>query len=110
MTKEFRIKKAAERLLSAYQEPPKIIKFYCVLGKVAKSGLSRCIALYIIKDNEPYFLGEGRVIGCGMDMGYHTAENVFQEAFKPRIVDLGGKLGKTRIFDALPHEFTHAWI
>ncbi len=63
---------------------------YTVLRHVSKSGMTRDIDVYAMKDNEPVWLsgyvarrlGIGnwndkreavRVGGCGMDMGYHIA-------------------------------------
>lgn len=60
---------------------------YTVLRSVASSGMSRCIDLYVFRDNAPIYLsglaedvmsykrsrrGKGLVVsGCGMDMGFH---------------------------------------
>lgn len=59
---------------------------YCILRHVSRSGMYRVISLYVIKDNQPYWISyqaskllegfdnrhEGcRATGCGMDMGFH---------------------------------------
>ena len=65
---------------------PKGTTVYTVIRSVAKSGMSRRIDFYVIKDNQPIFitgwianyLGYSRKIdkdgirvdGCGMDMGF----------------------------------------
>jgi hypothetical protein len=65
---------------------------YCVLRSVSKSGMSRRIDFYVIKDNRPIWLtghmavlsdrdaqtcGKGmRVDGGGMDMGFHEVYNL----------------------------------
>ena len=62
-------------------------RVYCVLRSVSKSGMSRAIDFYAIKDNQPIWLSghmaaamgwkrskdRGLTItGCGMDMGFHA--------------------------------------
>lgn len=62
-------------------------RVYCVLRSVSRSGMSRTIDFYAIKDNRPIWLSghmaaalgwkrskdRGLVItGCGMDMGFHA--------------------------------------
>jgi hypothetical protein len=65
---------------------------YCVLRSVSKSGMSRRIDFYVIKENRPIWItgsmatlsgrdstgcGKGmRVDGCGMDMGFHEVYNL----------------------------------
>lgn len=67
---------------------------YCVLRSVSRSGMSRNIDFYVIKDNRPQYLTgymaalNGRTIGtasnhqglkvngCGMDMGFHEVYNL----------------------------------
>lgn len=60
---------------------------WCVLRKVASTGMSRQIDFYVIRDNEPFWI-TGRIAavlgwrqakndslivsGCGMDAGFHT--------------------------------------
>lgn len=62
-------------------------RVYCVLRSVSRSGMSRTIDFYAIKDNQPIWLSghmaaamgwtrakdRGIIIGgCGMDMGFHA--------------------------------------
>lgn len=67
---------------------------YCVLRTVAKSGMSRTISLFVIRDGElsditgyaahalgwPLVNANGsramRVDGCGMDMGFHAVSSL----------------------------------
>ena len=62
-----------------------------VIHEVSRSGMSRTMSLYTIKDNELVYLTTAaatvlgwplnkrdhiRVSGCGMDMGFHTVETL----------------------------------
>lgn len=65
---------------------------YKILRDVSKSGITRRISFFIIKDNEPLLIDyeitqilkdykihkEGGVIvkGCGMDMGFHVVNSL----------------------------------
>lgn len=64
---------------------------YTSLRHVSRSGMSRRIDLYVIRDNSPVWLSgwyktatdtkrgkydEVTVSGCGMDMGYHLVYNL----------------------------------
>ncbi len=71
---------------------------YTDLKHVSRSGMSRSIALYVIKDNKPIWLsyyaarvlGWGwddkryavKVKGCGMDMGFHVVYALSSTLFK----------------------------
>ena len=57
------------------------VRIYTICDHVSKSGMSRNIKAFTIKDNEIINLGYGRICGCGMDMGYHVAECIFSEAY-----------------------------
>ena len=86
MTKE----QASEQLLKMLK-PNDII--WCVLRKVASTGMSRQIDFYVIQNNEPFWL-TGRIArllgwrqakndalivsGCGMDMGFHVVYELGQ--------------------------------
>lgn len=81
----------AERAVEARVRLLRILKpgdtVWCVLRKVASTGMSRQIDFYVIVDNEPLWLS-GRIAslldyrqaksealmvsGCGMDMGFHV--------------------------------------
>jgi hypothetical protein len=70
---------------------------YCVLRNVSRSGMSRSIDLYVMKNNEPrritctagLVLGypldrknDGlKVRGCGMDMGFHCVYSLSHAMF-----------------------------
>ena len=71
---------------------------YTVLRHVSRSGMSRTIDVYIIRDNEPRYLSywaahalgwtlnngnkEGiKVGGCGMDMGFHLVSSLSYALF-----------------------------
>jgi len=68
---------------------------YTVLRKVSKSGMTRQISLYTVRDNTPHWLtysaskvlgwpmrGDNLVVsGCGMDMGFHTVYTLSQYLF-----------------------------
>jgi hypothetical protein len=43
--------------------------------------MSRNIKAFVIVDNKIFNLGYGVVKGCGMDMGFHTAETIFSTAY-----------------------------
>jgi hypothetical protein len=66
---------------------------YTILRHVSRSGMSRAISLYSIRENEPVYLagyaakalgysmhrsydGALRVDGCGMDMGFHLVHSL----------------------------------
>ena len=64
---------------------------FCILRSVAKSGISREITFFILKDNEPHYLdyriglvldlkrgkSDGlKVHGCGMVMGFHVVHSL----------------------------------
>lgn len=69
---------------------------YTKLDHVSRSGMTRGISLYIIKDNEPYDVswlaaekmgdklhkkGGIKVGGCGMDMGFYLVYNLGRTLF-----------------------------
>jgi len=88
---------------------------YCVLRSVSKSGMSRRIDFYVIKENRPIWItgnmaalmdrdskgcGKGmRVDGCGMDMGfasvYNLASTLWPEGNPDRADRDGGYLLKS---------------
>lgn len=74
---------AREALLRILEKGDKV---YCVLRSVSRSGMSRNIDFYVVRDGDLVYLtgymaalmgrkiGKGRgmkVDGCGMDMGFH---------------------------------------
>ena len=77
-------KDQALKTLRKYCKPGTTV--YTILRHVSKSGMSRCIDLYVYRNNEPIrlshyaatVLGEAldrrwegiRISGCGMDMGF----------------------------------------
>jgi hypothetical protein len=90
MTKKEKAEAKAHALemLHKFVQPGDTI--YTIVTHVSKSGMSRDIKMYTIKDNEPVYLSgyvaraldlrlsnDGvRVGGCGMDMGYHLVMNL----------------------------------
>jgi hypothetical protein len=84
-------KQAREALLRILEKGDTV---FCVLRSVSRSGMSRNIDFYVIKDNRPQYLTGymaalyGRTIGtssnhmglkingCGMDMGFHEVYNL----------------------------------
>ena len=58
------------------------VKIYAVLDHVSRSGMLRKISLFIVKENEPIcILRESKVTGCGMDMGFHLAYQVYCQTY-----------------------------
>lgn len=82
-------KQAKARLLDLLKQGDTV---YCILRSVSKSGMSRRIDFYVIKENRPIWItrsmailsgrnaqdsGKGmRVDGCGMDMGFASVYNL----------------------------------
>jgi len=88
---------------------------YTVLRHVSRSGMSRNIDMYVIKDNQPVFItgyagkllglkhdykGHGGLVvgGCGMDMGFHL------------VYELGGRMFKSGAGTDGGYSFKHQWI
>lgn len=83
-------KNAALAALQKYCKPGTTI--YTILRHVARSGMSRCIDLYVYRNNQPVRLSglvaavlgmtldkkwtAINVGGCGMDMGFHLVMNL----------------------------------
>src|SRR6185295_5805671 len=84
---------------------------YCILRHVARSGMSRNIDLFVIRDGHPQMItcwaadlcgysrtkdGSARLGGCGMDMGfafvYELGRNLFPEGFG--MVPIGNTAGQ----------------
>jgi len=86
-TKEDAIKDTRELLLGLENKT-----IYAVLRHVSKSGMMRAVSLKIIKNDQLYNLdykvevvtgrkpnrryGGVKVIGCGMDMGFHVVDGL----------------------------------
>lgn len=84
---------------------------YCVLRSKSKSGMSRTLTLFVIRNGEPYYItydasialgwaldkaGNLKVSGCGMDMGFHT------------VYELAGAIfGHS---DRLGYTLKHRWV
>jgi hypothetical protein len=101
---------------------------YCVLRSVSKSGMSRRIDFYVIKNNEPLYLsgligivlGIGRsmdkdglkVDGCGMDMGFSVVYNLGSVLFPDGFtVDGIGRNGDTSGHDDDGgYALNHCWL
>lgn len=82
MTEKFNYKNAAENLKRLFgQDLSAPIKIYTICSHVSKSGMSRDIKAFVVKNNEVVSLGFGRVGGCGMDMGFQTAYTIFCLAY-----------------------------
>lgn len=73
---------------------------YTVLRSVARSGMSRHIDLYVIRNNEPRWITRlackatgvmhfderkdcARISGCGMDMGFHAVYSLSHVLHSP---------------------------
>jgi len=73
---------AARWLKEALGQPDEGVTLYTVLNHVSQSGMHRHISLYIIKGSVPICLArQAPCNGCGMDMGFELAYNVFLEAY-----------------------------
>lgn len=72
---------AIVNLIRLMGDNPDKVVIYTTCDHVSKSGISRNIKAFIIKSDEIYNLGYGRVNGCGMDMGFHVAETIFRGAY-----------------------------
>ena len=83
MPKSFDYENAARLLKIHCGEalPQEEVVIYTICTHVSKSGMSRDLVVYIIKNNTPLRLGHGRVSGCGMDMGFHCAYTIVQKAW-----------------------------
>lgn len=105
------MKYTKERIAEAKARLEKFVKpgdtIYCVVRSVSRSGMSREIDLYAIKDNEPIYLSSSaavllgwpiskrdaiKVSGCGMDMCFHTVYSLSYAMF-----DNGYELGRHTI-------------
>ena len=79
-------------------------KVYCILRHVSRSGMTRHISLYTIKDGQPIYLTTTaatvlggtltkndylKVTGCGMDMGWHTVYSLASVLFRQAPIDYG---------------------
>jgi hypothetical protein len=74
---------AARRLKERGAKRWKKINFKTVLVSCSRSGMSRKITLYVETPKDGLFcLGRDiRVDGCGMDMGFHLAYNVYTRLY-----------------------------
>lgn len=92
---EARKKECKERLLEILKPGDTV---YCILRHVSRSGMTRIIDLYVLKDNSlrwiglkaadllelPYTDKYGwgvKVTGAGMDMGFWLVSNLSRELF-----------------------------
>lgn len=62
------------------------VRIYSVLNHVSASGMSRVISAFVpvVRDGHAEIAcvaREKRVPGCGMDMGFHLAYNLYCEAY-----------------------------
>lgn len=57
------------------------LPIWTVLESCSSSGMTRVIKAYFIVKSTPICIGRGRVKGCGMDMGFHVAYEIFCTAF-----------------------------
>lgn len=54
------------------------VKIYTKLDHVSTSGMTRYISAFMILDNDLVCIArEVKMSGCGMDMGFHLAYNLF---------------------------------
>ena len=93
------MKYSQERIDSAKDRLSKFVSkgdtIYAIIRSVAKSGMSRNIDFYVIKDNQPIYLSASiaitlgwpmkgdyvHVSGCGMDMAFHTVYSLSSRLF-----------------------------
>lgn len=88
---------------------------YVVLRSRSKSGMSRTLTLFTIRDNEPRDIthkvglvcgwklnkdGDLKVSGCGMDMGFHVVYTLSRFLFEPRAESAPAERNKLR----------HRWV
>ena len=75
---------AGKRILEFYgKEPKEPITIYTVLDHVSRSGMMRKISAFVMRDNSPICIArEVRVTGCGMDMGFHLAYEIFHSVYE----------------------------
>ena len=58
------------------------VELYAVLDHVSKSGMYRRISIFYIKENTPICIcREAGISGCGMDMGFSLAYDIYMEAY-----------------------------
>jgi hypothetical protein len=85
---------------------------YCILRHVARSGMSRNIDLFVIRDSQPQMItcwaadllgyprakdGSARLGGCGMDMGFAFVYELGRELFRDGFGEIPiGNLAKQR--------------
>ncbi len=81
MEKQFNYESAVNNLKRFLGDNPEHVTIYTVVKHVSASGMSRDIQAFIILDNEVKYLGLGNVRGCGMDMGFHCAYEIFGLAY-----------------------------
>lgn len=79
--RQFDYKSGATSLLRLMGASPKNVVIYTICKSIAPSGMSAVIRAFVIKDNKPFWLGEGRVHGCGLDRGHEAAYNMFCIAY-----------------------------
>ncbi len=86
------LENAKDKLISLLSETDTI---YTVFRSKSKSGLSRSIGFFIIKDGDVHFINhdiakllgyrfnkffDGLIVkGCGMDMGFHVVTSLLRE-------------------------------
>ena len=79
--KDFDFENGAKNLVRYLGVVPGEVRIYTICKSVAISGMSGVIRAFIIKDNRPFYLGEGRVHGCGLNRGHEAAYNMFCFAY-----------------------------
>ncbi len=75
---------AGKRIIEYYgKKPRKPITIYTVLNHVSQSGMMRKISAFVMIKNNPVCIArETKVTGCGMDMGFHLAYEIFHSVYK----------------------------
>ena len=72
------IERAAERVKQLGMENADKLEIYTTLGAVARSGMSRIVSAFVMKDGTPICIARDvRVHGCGMDAGFELAYHIF---------------------------------
>ena len=65
------------------KNPKKEVTIYTSLDHVSRSGMMRKVSAFIMVKNSPICIArEVKVTGCGMDMGFHLAYEIFHTVYK----------------------------
>jgi len=83
---------AGKQIITKFgKKPKKPIEIYTSMSHVSRSGMMRIISAFIMVENNPVCIARDvKMTGCGMDMGFELAYNIFHAAYKygePRYQD-----------------------